>query len=118
MVKDKMEELRDKYSEMFDGYLQGREIECGDGWYDLISNTLEELKSLNQNVKIIQIKEKFGLLRMYVDGGSKAGKIVFDAERRSAAICERCGEPGVTSNNKNSWVRTLCEKCRSDKDPK
>lgn len=54
-----------------------------------------------------QIKEKFGTLRFYVDGGDEAtGGMIQMAETMSAATCEQCGAPGHTGGR--GWVRTLC----------
>ena len=77
-----------------------RGIECGDGWHDLIDDTLTAIEKHCASIGskppgITQIKEKLGLLRIYFrpyDEGIEA--ILHAAEQRSASICEQCGRPG------------------------
>ena len=61
-------------------------------------------------VKIAQIKEKFGSLRFYYDGGDDivSGMVRF-AERLSDRTCEESGATGSLSK-KNGWWRTLSPK--------
>lgn len=93
-------------------------FECGDGWYNLIDSLCKSIQfHIDHNSKkgneipqvvAVQIKEKFGTLRFYVDGGDELieGMIWF-AESFSGRICEQCGSPGEL--RKGSWVRTLCD---------
>ena len=63
-------------------------------------------------VKIGQIKEKFGTLRFYYDGGDDtiAGMVIF-AEALSGSKCEITGEAGsLHKNSKGSWYKTLSER--------
>lgn len=57
---------------------------------------------------IEQVKEKFGMLRVYVrdTNARQAGMIVL-AEELSGVTCEVCGSPGTLRNS--SWLRTLCD---------
>jgi len=60
-------------------------------------------------VVVAQVKEKFGTLRFYYDGGDEyISGLVRMAESMSGVTCEECGAPGTT--NGGGWVRTLCEK--------
>ena len=63
---------------------------------------------------IVQVKEKYGTLRFYIDGGTPDMEyyIVF-AEAMSGRTCEICGSPGESRNN--GWVRVLCDKHHRDK---
>lgn len=96
-------------------FLDGSEhfayIEVGEGWYPLI---YEMMRLMNQRLDkqneiiFLQIKEKFGALRVYhsADG---IHRLVSDlAERRSSRVCEICGEIGQPFSPKG-WVKTLCE---------
>lgn len=116
-MKDELKNsLKEKYSTMFDSYLQGRDIECGSGWYALIDETLGGIKATDPNAQIIQIKEKFGLLRMYVDSEVEAVfNIVHFAENLSGTICEVCASPGRPLKGKNAWIRTMCPACVENK---
>lgn len=59
-------------------------------------------------VVAVQVKEKFGSLRFYVDGGDKyTDGIISMAEAMSYVICEICGSPGKTYGG--GWMRTLCK---------
>lgn len=62
-----------------------------------------------EQVVVSQIKEKFGGLRFYYDGGDEyiAG-LVEMAEVWAENSCEVCGAPGKNSNVRG-WLQTLCE---------
>jgi len=56
-----------------------------------------------------QIKEKFGGLRLYINGHSdEAAAIVDTAEAECAKLCEACGEAGRLRNDLG-WITTLCD---------
>ena len=56
---------------------------------------------------IVQVKEKFGGLRFYMDGGTEAHRIgVGFAEAMASRTCEVCGSPGERTDD--GWVKTLC----------
>ena len=55
-----------------------------------------------------QIKEKFGGLRFYYDGGDAVvDGMVRMAESWAARSCEKCGKPGERRGG--GWIRTLCD---------
>lgn len=56
-----------------------------------------------------QIKEKFGGLRFYYDGGDDVvhGAVMM-AEAWANVTCDQCGERGE-SNNTGGWIATRCE---------
>jgi hypothetical protein len=57
----------------------------------------------------VQVKEKFGGLRFYVDGATeKQYNYISFAEALSHRTCEECGAPGMTYTTR--WHQTLCEK--------
>ncbi len=62
-----------------------------------------------EQVVVTQIKEKFGGLRFYYDGGDDyiAG-LVEMAEVWAENACEVCGAPGKESNVRG-WLQTLCD---------
>jgi len=85
----------------------------GDGWRDLIEQLCFDLSKLN--IKVVQVKEKFGGLRFYVDAKSqktseKAYKLISAAEDKSFIICETCGAAG-SLRNRRGWLSTLCDDC-------
>lgn len=89
-------------------------VECGDGWYGLISSLCTIIQAhvdhtgITQPV-LTQIKEKFGELRVYckksdayIDGA------ICLAESMSSTLCEICGERAEI-RNLNGWSKTLCQ---------
>jgi hypothetical protein len=96
-------------------------FECGDGWYQVLDslcaniqhhidwqNKNHEKHPVVEQVVAVQVKEKFGGLRFYYDGGDeKIQGMVRMAESWAANTCETCGAPGKMRNG--GWVRTLCD---------
>lgn len=91
----------------------------GDGWYNIIhalcSNIQRHIDWKNRESEVVkqvvvkQVKEKFGTLRFYYDGGDDyISGLVTMAETMSAHTCEVCGSPG--QRHGGGWVRTLCSK--------
>lgn len=98
-------------------------FEHGDGWFDLIWTLCEDLEKIVKEehlqegyFEVIQVKEKFGTLRFYVNGGTNA---IYDrinkAEGDSSATCEQCGKQPAKSTSKGHWIRTLCEECEFER---
>jgi hypothetical protein len=89
--------------------LEDAKKDVGPGWRKLISALWAVLPS---HARIIQIKEKFGGLRVYVDNIDENMHTVISAiEHLSTHICENCGDPGQCEVI-NGWYSTRCEKCR------
>jgi len=67
------------------------------------------------NFEITQIKEKFGGLRIYHQGGDAyiEGIISF-AESLSYQVCENCGSNQDVSQNKKGWIKTYCKECQQN----
>jgi hypothetical protein len=85
-------------------------FDCGDGWFPLIWKLCEDLeKVVGEEFMVDQVKEKFGTLRFYVSAtNDEADRLIDNAERMSAGICELCGKPGRLKV-KGGWFRTVCE---------
>jgi hypothetical protein len=59
-------------------------------------------------VEVAQIKEKFGGLRFYYDGGDDyTDGLVQMAESWASKTCELCGKSGQYRNL--PWIKTLCD---------
>ena len=104
-------------------------FECGNGWFtildQLMSNIQHHIDWNNKNfekgykqykqvpqVTLDQVKEKFGTLRFYYQGGDdEISGMVRMAESMSAVTCEQCGNPGTTGGQ--GWITTLCETHRT-----
>ena len=86
----------------------------GDGWYSIIEEAAEELCLLSPDIVCLQIKEKFGILRFYINSPQPiyalASAIVSKAETASCKICEDCGAPGKLESPRY-WARTVCPDC-------
>jgi hypothetical protein len=96
-------------------------LECRGGWFTILDRlfaaiekhleTLPKKSKVKKEFTIQQIKEKFGGLRVYVDG---ADDFIYDkilqTEEDSKRICEFCGIGGVMSKG-GHYYRTLCHDC-------
>jgi hypothetical protein len=131
------EALRGMLVRIPDGW--GRWIRCDRGWYPLLVELDEQLRTLLPNYVIHQVKEKFGGLRYYWEPGEEAPdpsdpdreaaiaereqrielaqKLVASAERRAAVTCELCGAAGRLHRTPPPAGRyqTLCPACAERK---
>ena len=114
-------------------------FEHGDGWYNIIDQLCANIQNhidwqneqrtrlLEDNpynhavpeacaqVIATQVKEKFGTLRFYYEGGDDyVDGMVRMAESMSGVTCERCGAPGKTRGR--GWITTLCDVHAEKKD--
>ena len=111
-------ELKTKKPYLFyDG--QPYDFPVGDGWYSILIEAFRKISEtfVDNNVPLeeftlLDIKEKFGGLRIYY--GSLPDVVFYDveaavveAENQSYSTCEECGKPG--SLRKVGWMKTLCD---------
>lgn len=111
-------------------------IECGSGWFPLLdalcyqiqsyidfrkesNERIEENKkkypdydqtpfALIPQVTVTQVKEKYGTLRFYYDGGDDTiDGMVRMAEAMSSITCEVCGNLGKMRGR--TWLYTACD---------
>lgn len=92
-----------------------------DGWEPLLRRLLAALEAERnklphadaEQVRLFQVKEKWGGLRVYVNGATEAMQNLLDqAERESFGVCERCGATGEdVYPSDRGWVSTLCPSC-------
>lgn len=96
-------------------------LECGRGWYNLIDELCSELAELiddeypefKEDFQVVQVKEKFGTLRFYVNyGNDKIFELIDYYENLSAETCEYCGKDAEL-RTRGSWYATLCDECNS-----
>ena len=96
-------------------------IECGDGWYDILDRLCQRIqdyvdKTGCPQVEATQVKEKFGTLRFYTQGGDETTESFIDeAEEETEHICELCGSKEDIQPTKG-WIHYLCPKCRNESD--
>ena len=68
------------------------------------------VKEAVPQIQFVQVKEKFGTLRIYTNGfDDYTDGVISMAESMSACTCEVCGIPGRQTTG--GWVRTLCVRC-------
>lgn len=108
----------DSVNEIFGVYpevcAQLKVIECGNGWKKILIDLLTAIREKEiSDFTFVQIKEKFGLLRIYYDGppNQELDILIQNAEFSSASICEACGEPNSVRSTVKGWIKTLCSKC-------
>jgi hypothetical protein len=127
MRKELQDRLYEKYPEIFknkDGdskeTLMCFGICCGDGWYFLINNLCKSIKNYVEwknrvakpeedqcgiSVVAEQVKQKYGSLRFYVNGGDDyVHGLIAMAESMSKNICEHTGNFGIIRGH----VRLAC----------
>ena len=136
MNKELQDKLYAKYPALFaQKDLSPREtlmcwgIDVGDGWYNIMdalcSSITYYLKykkkpEADENadsefiVEFVQVKEKFGALRIYTNFGDEAiDSMISLAARLSQLTCDTCGSPGKNILIRG-WYQTLCEPCRAN----
>jgi len=85
-----------------------------EGWYTLLYKLCldidKELKRMDtRNFEVVQVKQKFGGLRVYVHGSNEAiHELISKAENESFKTCELCGKKGRT--RPSGWIMTVCTK--------
>jgi len=91
------------------GYDKQLALESVDnGWAPLIEELFSFIETHKITEKIIQVKEKWGGLRIYTDIINPIlDQKILEIEKRSFFICEACGEPGMMRGG--GRYRTLCE---------
>ena len=95
----------------------------GDGWEPLIRRMSAKLEPIARETGLyaVQVKEKFGELRVYVRGADDARKLpatiseavhaaISAAMEESSRTCEHCGAAGSTTMV-GGWCLTLCAEC-------
>ena len=126
-------DLIEKYPHVFERKASSIEpfsmfgVECGEGWYNILNQLLACINShlawVNRDVAdfekvpfiLTQVKEKFGTLRVYYDGGDQQiHGMVHMAEAMSAVTCETCGNPGKIRGK--GWFYTACDEHSNDED--
>ena len=92
-------------------------LEIGNGWMELVYKMLVEIDDLyfkrdcNIDVIILQIKEKYGSLRVSDNKlDAEIGFIVSKYEQLSKSTCEICGAEGKMVRDEY-WISVRCEEC-------
>ena len=115
--------MEEKFPKMF-GHGRYGGFAVGEGWWPILEALCaniqrhidwkqEQKEKYNRGegcdqVIVVQVKEKFGGLRFYYDGGDETiSGMVRMAEVWADSSCEKCGKPGVRRSG--GWIHTLCD---------
>jgi len=111
MTDDLLPILRERYPSLL-GSPHLREIGCYPGWLRLLDGLFGALQAYLsahpevEPVSVVRVKEKWGELRVYYQGGDKVCRgLVDDALRDSLTICEVCGDAGELVGERLFGVR-------------
>jgi hypothetical protein len=89
---------------------------CEEGWRELLERACARIEAAlveGSTFRVLQIKEKFGVLRFYWDGEmsapvkAKVEEAIALATARSACTCEICGLEGRLYS-RGGWLATAC----------
>ena len=108
--------MTEQFSQMFTEPYGG--FSCGEGWWPIIAELCHQIQhhinwknrqsEIVPQVVVRQIKEKFGGLRFYYDGGDdEISGMVSMAEAWASRSCETCGSPG--KKREGGRIKTLCD---------
>jgi hypothetical protein len=114
--------MEERFPKMFENPYGGFAV--GPGWWPILESLCTHIQSYIdwrqeqkekygqgdgcRQVVVEQIKEKFGGLRFYYQGGDdRVDGMVRMAEAWADHSCEECGKPG--ERRSGGWVRTLCD---------
>ena len=97
---------------------------CDEGWWPILTNLCANIQhhldwknkqsEVVPQVTVAQIKEKFGGLRFYYDGGDDTIRgMVTMAEAWAGKTCETCGKPG--KSREGGWIKTLCDEHEAER---
>jgi len=101
---------------------------CPPGWLPMVEKLCALLERIG-GIACVQVKEKFGGLRFYIESEpppvdmfgpsgvtmlrslpkTLAGDLIAACEEASFAVCLYCGAPGTL--RRGGWWRTLCDGC-------
>ena len=120
MNEENTKKLKEDFPEMF-GKLDKYGFEIDDGWYEIVYNLTEciydyyKLHAPNMFPVVVQVKQKFGGLRYYVDTNEKdynecLKDMIWFVEQLSFKTCEKCGSKGKLRDDRFGF-KTLCDKC-------
>lgn len=119
MTAEKQKALFNKHRSLFPTSIETPQdpmffgIECGDGWYYILDDLFTKIEhaDLPEWFCLIQVKEKFGALRVYTSTSTEEIDNLIDAyEELSTRVCESCGGPAMVESV-GGWYATLCNEC-------
>ena len=88
-------------------------VDIPEGWVLLARNMLDEIKVVNPSFEVTDMKEKWGMLRVYgwyEDEETEA--IIRKYEKLSSFTCCHCGMPATKLST--GWILPWCDRCGID----
>lgn len=106
-------ELIDRIQAKYPGVLDSCfDFSPPDGWELIVEKLIDDLMFVDPTLKIDQVKDKFGELRVYTTNASGAREavnaLITEAENASIKTCMVCGEAGKM-REKNGWYFVACD---------
>src|SRR3546814_10010027 len=112
------EALRADVAPLFDDLHFGRA--CGDGWRAILRDLTTAIAQIvggpdrEPGLRVTQVKEKYGTLRVYVSGlpalhSDAVEAAILAAEIRSGEVCEVCGAEGLLRESSGGWWHAACD---------
>lgn len=101
--------------------LMGWGFLCGIGWYPILERLFADMDTICvedglEKMEVIQVKEKFGSLRVYVkDGNERIYRRIAEAEEEAFTICENCGGPSDGVLSRQGLHTNVCKNCRQNR---
>lgn len=95
------------------------------GWNGLVRDLLQKIDAELTDAEaadfhLVQVKEKYGTLRIYCQAPESSVRarivpFIREAEKASETICDRCGKPGQLRDI-DGWFSTLCDEHQASPD--
>jgi hypothetical protein len=110
-MHNKSTEIKELAQRIKDGWWKN--IDIDEGWHQIVLDCHKELLAIDPNYIPLQVKEKFGGLRYYIEISDSCrepkalGKIISKYEEIAARTCEATGGPGVLMKSIGGWYKTL-----------
>lgn len=90
------------------------------GWYKCfgealvrdVDNALKRDHIAPSDYHIDDVKEKFGSLRWYDNGGEHVDEVIRYYEELSEVVCVECGKPAEWISS--GWIRPYCTECMGE----
>lgn len=90
-------------------------FDCGCGWEGLVTELIQKLQELKDtkypDLEVVQVKEKWGYLTVYLNYYYPEAEQLIDEYRdKSGTVCEMCGGPGKMKLL-DGWYSVICDDC-------
>jgi hypothetical protein len=106
----------------YEPYSMASILNVGEGWHPIIEKALAAIELIDPDAYVVQIKEKLGGLRLYMQASSgldtpqgwAVHALASQAEHEAGNRCEECGGFPTRNEPVYKWYRTLCQEHRAE----